>query len=213
MKPFYAFARAVTGLVLRLGGMKIEGRENIPADKAILIVCNHVSFGDPPALANVFPYQLTFIAKEEFSQSRFTRLLFGALGAVFLNKSESDLAAMRVVMRALGEGRAVAIFPEGKRNFDQVMSEFKPGASYISQRSQVRVLPVAVLNTGDFWHIWKRNLLVKIGRPIDPPPGNKPDKQLLEDYTILYQDKVAELLAAGRAELAATGRRMGVYKK
>lgn len=206
MKPLYAFARAVTGFFLRLGNMTVHGREHIPAAGPILIVCNHTSGGDPPALANTFPYPLTFIAKEGFAQKRLTRWLFGAMGAVFLKKSASDLAAMRAALSELKGNRAVAIFPEGRRNFDQKISEFKPGASYISQRSQVGVLPVAMVNTGDILRFWRRNILVVVGPVIEPPSSEHPNKNILADYTALYQQRVGELFSEGRAMLEAQGR-------
>ena len=208
MNRFYRFARAVEGTIYRLGGARIIGQENIPQDPSLLIICNHVSFGDPPALAMAFPRQITFIAKEGFAQNPLTRWLFSALGAVFLKKEESDLGAMRVTMNALRGGNVVAIFPEGMRRFNQELGEFKQGASYIAQRSHVRVLPVAVLNTGDIFRFWKRNVLVLIGEAIDPPQGEKPEKELLAKNTALYRERVAELVEQGKAQLAREGRQM-----
>ena len=208
MSGLYRFARALMRFCFRLGGARFIGSEHIPADKALLIICNHVSFGDPPAVAAAMPFPVTFIAKEEFARNPLTRRLFSALGAVFLKKDESDLGAMRVTMNELKLGRAVAIFPEGTRHFDQRLGEFKPGASYISQRAQVRVLPMAVLNTGDFFRIWKRNVLILIGEPIEPPQSEKPDKELLSTYTALYRERVSALVEQGMAQLAREGRPM-----
>ena len=62
----YPFAKFATGLMLKLGGMRIWGWENVPEDSSVIVIANHVSFGDPPALSQAFPYHLTYIAKEDF---------------------------------------------------------------------------------------------------------------------------------------------------
>lgn len=208
MTLLYQVGRALCGFVYHLGGVRMIGRENIPEDRALIIICNHVSYGDPPAVALVYPRPITFIAKEEFSRNSFTRRLFGACGAVFLKRGESDLGAMRVTINQLKQERAVAIFPEGRRNFDQRLSPFLPGASYISLRSQARVLPMAVINTGDFWRVWRRNILILVGQPIAPPPPGRPDKELLEEYTQRYQEAVTALFDQGLAQLKAEGKKM-----
>ena len=210
MKPLYFIGKISTSFVLWMGGIRILGRENIPKDKSLLVICNHVSMADPLALAMAFPYQLTFIAKEAFQKNWFTRWLLNGVGAVFLKKDESDLGAMRVAMKELKEGHAVGIFPEGHRSLDQRLCEFKSGAAYISYKSGVRVLPVALLNTGDFWRVWKRNIRVCIGEPLSAPDCDRPDKETLTAYSELYQGKVASLLADCHAAVKKDRKKMRV---
>ena len=51
-------------------------------------------------------------------------------------------------------------------------------------------------------------MLVLIGEAIDPPQGEKPDKELLAKNTALYRERVAELVEQGKAQLAREGRQM-----
>jgi len=209
MNGFYRLGYILTGAWLRLGGMKIIGKENIPQDKSLLIIANHTSFGDPVVLSNAFPYHITYIAKEEFLHNKFTKFLFGTvLGCTFLKKDEGDLGAMRVTMKALADGKAVGIFPEGKRNFDQELSEFKSGAAYIAFRAKAKVLPVAIINSGDFFRFWKRNIRVLIGTPIEMPEGQRPDKEMLLAYTQKYYQQIEDLLQQGKTMLAEQGKSM-----
>lgn len=209
MNGLYRFARALTGLLLRLGGFVVTGQEHIPENESVLILANHTSFGDPVALASAFPYQITFIAKEEFLKNWFTRTLFGkGLGCTFLKKDEGDLGAIRVSMQALKSNKSVGIFPEGKRNFDHQLGEFKAGATFIAARAKVRVLPVAILNGGDLFRIWKRNIRVLIGQPLEVPLMTRASKESMAQYTELCREKVAELLAEGQTLLAQQGRKM-----
>lgn len=209
MKPLYAFARALVTLIFRLGGVTVLGRKHIPRDEALMVICNHISLGDPPAVAMAYPGQLTFVAKEGFGKRIWSRWLFGALGAVFLDKNANDLAALRAALKELKAGRSVVIFPEGRRHFDQELGEFMPGAAYIALKSGVRVLPMAVVNTGNFWRIWKRNIVVAVGQPLALPAGGRTDKALLGQATAILRDSVAVLLAQAKATVEQKGQPIG----
>ena len=211
MSFMYKVAKILAPIPLKLGGIRIIGKENIPDDAALLVICNHISYGDPLAVGYALPREMTFIAKEDFSKNFFTRTLFSSLGAVFLKKDESDLTTMRIVLSELKKGNVVALFPEGRRNIDQQMSEFKDGASFIAHRAQVRVLPMAVINTGDYWRFWKRNIIVVIGEPIDTPTG-KMDKKIMSEQTKLYKQKVEELFDKGLNILKSENRPMRKVK-
>jgi len=208
MSWLYAVGKVLVASFLKIGGARYWGRENIPENEPVLVVCNHVSFGDPLALGVAFPTPIVFVAKEAFRHNFFAKLIFGALGAVFLNKGENDLTAMRKVINELRAGHTVGIFPEGTRHYDQKMGEFKFGASYIAARANVRVLPVSVINTGDFWRFWKRNIIVNIGKPLEIDRKRSTDREYLAEQTQLYREKVAELFEESRKALLAEGRKM-----
>jgi len=212
MKPLYAIGRALTTLIFRIGGARVIGREHIPKNEAVMIVCNHVSFADPPAVTMVYPGQLTYIAKEGFGKKAWTRWLFSALGAVFLNKDANDLTALRAVIKELKAGRSVVIYPEGGRHLDHELGEFMPGAAFIALKSGVRILPMALVNTGDFWRFWKRNIVVNIGEPLTLPAGQKTDKALLRQVTETLRDSVGVLLGQAKAKVESEGRKMRTYQ-
>ncbi len=190
MKPLYRFGKFLVSVCSLLAGWKIIGQENIPTEEAMLIVSNHSSYGDPPLLGLVFPYQICFVAKELFSKKFFTNKLFTALGVVFLNKDESDLTAMRTVIGVLKQNKAVAIFPEGHRNKDQRISEFKQGAAFIAYRAGVKIIPVAISNSCDFFRFWRHNIVVNVGEPIKMAIGNKASTEALAECSKYCQQKI-----------------------
>ncbi|MDO4582014.1 MAG: lysophospholipid acyltransferase family protein [Bacillota bacterium] len=203
---FQRFAVKLCGLVLKAGGLRVLGRENIPEEQAVLVIANHLSYGDPPVLAQAFDFDMAYIAKEEFAQTGWTRRLFGALGAVFLKSGESDLSALRTVIGLLRGGRGVMIFPEGRRVREAELAPFKQGASYIAHKTGVKVIPVALINTADFFRIWKRNIIVNVGQPIELDSTAKADPAKLAAYTALFERRVGELYAECKDILRAEGK-------
>jgi 1-acyl-sn-glycerol-3-phosphate acyltransferase len=91
-------------------------------------------------------------------------------------KSESgdgDTAAMKEIIRRLGEGNCVIIFPEGTRSEDGRMGEFKPGVALIIKRARCAVLPAAIEGCFDAWPRTRKRpklrgqrIAVKYGRAI-----------------------------------------------
>ena len=205
---FYMVAKFLTGIVLHLNGARVIGKENIPQDKSLVIISNHTSFGDPPAVSYAFDRPITYIAKEEFAKNIFTKLLFGAGGVIFLKAKDSELTAMRTAINTLKEGKTICIFPEGKRNFDQKMTEFKPGAAYIAYRAGVKVIPVAVINAGDYWRFWRRNIIINVGEPIILDKNTKLDQAYLDHYNEVFEQKVKELFAENKAIITKEGKKM-----
>ena len=72
MKLFYRLARAVMGGVFTLGGIRILGKENIPDDNGLLIISNHVSYADPPAVSWAYHvYRKRVVGSKFFSSTSF----------------------------------------------------------------------------------------------------------------------------------------------
>lgn len=189
----YPVGKWLCGLCLKLSGLQIIGKENVPQSQPVLVISNHLSFADPPILVQAFPYHLTFIAKEDFAKHAFTRILFSALGAVFLKREESDLSAMRTVLALLKQNRSAAIFPEGRRTFDQGLADFHPGAAFLAARSNTPVVPVALVNSGHFFKFWKRDIVLHVGETIDPQQLDLPLHEKIPVLNRLFQERVTAL--------------------
>lgn len=132
---------------------EVEGLEKIPSGSRFLIVGNHVSNLDPMGLyVALRKYDLTFVSK-------YDNLKMPLVGA-FLHKTyalpleKDDVRQnMKMIIRAseliANNEVSFGIYPEGHRNFDGVLTEFKAGSLKIAKKAQVPIVICTVQGAGD----------------------------------------------------------------
>lgn len=187
MKPwFYALARVVVGAVVRLlFRWEVTGREHVPRTGALVVYANHRSYWDPPFLGLALPRPVHFMAKEELFRIPVFAGLIRWLGAFPVRRGRADRASLRQALELLRAGRAVGVFPEGRRVRSEEEAEARAGVVLLAARAGAPVLPVAICGRP----VPFGRVRVRIGPPFD----------------------VREALPAGRAsgrELAAVANRV-----
>lgn len=162
-------------------GFRWVGAHNVPKSGPFLVVANHQSYLDPPAVAiAVAPRQVDFVARSGLFDQPGLGPLIASLHSIPLRQDTSDAAAMKEILRRLEQGRPVLMFPEGSRSYDGAMQPFKRGAAVVLKRSGCPVLPVGLDGLRDAWPRGKKPRLTgvraagAIGRPI-------PHAELLAD--------------------------------
>lgn len=167
----------VNGLFSALWGMKISGRENIPADGPLIVACNHVSIIDPPLMAvAVGAVRRPFgVGKKELFSKPVLGWWLRGTGSFPLDRSGNPLEAMRTALDKLAKGGCLAIYPEGTRVKPGETRAPKAGVSFLSYRAQAPVLPVRVLGTAQ-WP-WVFPLEARIGKPLPPPASEDRETQ------------------------------------
>lgn len=209
----YACVRDLTRLLyIILYRVRVRGHGNIPVSGPVLLVCNHQSNLDPPAVGcTVRSRHIEFLAKEELFHG-FLGWLISNLNSVPIRDEGSDTGAIKEILRRLGDGRAVLIFPEGTRSPDGAMHEFKRGVALLVKRARCPVLPMAVEGCYDAWPrgtSFPRLTGVRIGVSYGKPIAHE---ELMKDGADAALQRLAaeveKLRLAMRAELrAATGGR------
>ena len=159
--PFW-FIRPITWSLIRLlywftGGIRFEGRENVPRSGGVLITPNHISDSDPPTVAFALPRACWIMAKEELFDIRILGKLIVWLHGFPVKRYTADRAALRKAEELLKQGEAVVIFPEGKLSEDGAIQPLLPGALLIANRAEVPIVPTVLINT---------NLLVPYGQSV-----------------------------------------------
>ncbi len=187
-------------VVFFAGTLKITGQSHIPEQGPYIIVVNHMSKADPPLLyITIPPMRFRFFAGEKWE----SHFLFGPLmrmaGAIYINRGEVDRKALKTATDAIKAGSVFGLAPEGTRSRTGKLIRARDGAAYLATRTNIPVLPMAVVNTDIVGHNmsrFKRTALeVHVGKPIMMPDiGRRPRSSELAAYTHLIMVHIAAML-------------------
>ena len=167
-KTFYMKAHRILAPMIRFFfRIRAEGLENIPADTPIMFCSNHISARDPVMIAAACKRQITFLAKKELFSVPIIGALVKKLGAVKLNRSGSDVSAIRTSVEVLNNGGTLAIFPQGHRypGVHPATTNTKNGAALIAYRSGADVVPVCIKLKGFKYGLFRKKVII-FGKPI-----------------------------------------------
>ena len=167
---------------------KVSGDDNIPAQGAAVLTCNHVSFIDPLLLMAASPRPIYFVMDHRIFKMPVLGWLFRLARAIPIAPRDQDAAAydaaFEAAARVLRNGDLLAIFPEGGITRDGELQPFKGGIMKILENAErdglnVPVVPMALTNLwGSFFsrieqggamvRPFRRGLLSRVGLNAGP---------------------------------------------
>ena len=103
------------------------GTKMCPKDGGVLLVANHQSFLDPVLVAVHLSRPVSFLAKSELFENPYFGWFIRMLHAFPVRQGEGDIGAVKEIIRRLGEGHAVNIYPEGSRTETGEMARLEKG--------------------------------------------------------------------------------------
>lgn len=134
-----------------LSRMRVEGKEHIPADGAVIVAANHLSSMDAIIVPLAMGRPTTFLAKAEYFEGTGLK---GRLMAEFMDrvgtipvdraKGRAALLSLDAAQQALDDGRAFAMHPEGTRSPDGRLYRGKTGVARLSLVTGAPVLPCGI---------------------------------------------------------------------
>ena len=161
---FYRAQRGWARGLFRLCGIELDvaGCEHMSRDAAYVVVCNHSSYMDIPALFGSLPTLPQFMAKRELSRIPFLGAALRAGRHLLVDRGNhaSAKSSLERASEQLKPGAAILIFPEGTRGNGSQLGSFKTGAFRLAKLAHAAILPVGISGT--------HQVLPKHGRIITP---------------------------------------------
>ena len=206
---FYAAMKVLAVALMRLMfRLESVGSENIPERGPVLVVANHSSVLDPPLVGGASGRQLTYLAKAELFEIPLFSALIHALNARPIRREGADPSALRTARRALDEGGALLVFPEGTRGEEGDIRPAKPGAGLLAVSSGAAVVPVYISGSGRAWPRGRRlprpaKVTVTFGKPLRFEAERGADRKA--QYEIASREMMDAISRLRNGIIAGTG--------
>jgi 1-acyl-sn-glycerol-3-phosphate acyltransferase len=165
MTPFYGFFHHLAASIYSMWFRgDVVGTENFPTDGPFLIASNHASHLDPPIVGSHVPRQMRFFARKSLWNNRVFAWWLNKVETIPVERDSGDVGAIKRVLQALKENRAVVLFPEGTRSQDGQLQKAKAGVGLMACKTGVPVVPCRVY--GSFGAFGKGSVIPRLGTPI-----------------------------------------------
>jgi 1-acyl-sn-glycerol-3-phosphate acyltransferase len=199
----YSLLKAINSFVLRLVlRLELKGMNNLPRSGSYIAASNHLGVLDALLVYHILDRRdVILMIAEKYQKYALVRWLVREVNAIWLDRFNADVRALRVVMRRLQEGSVLVIAPEGTRSPTGALIEARPGGSYLAAKAGVPLVPVAVTGSEDanvkskLLRFRRAHVIVRVGKPFILPPLEKGDRDLaLERYTNEIMCQIAVLM-------------------
>ena len=153
------------------------GLENLPAypEQPAIIIANHTSAIDIAVidmLLNTYPH--VWMVKEEYGKMPIFGRLVRAMHVVVHRESprKAVQALINAIARVQDHSRHLVIFPEGTRQANGKLSEFKEGFALTAEKLRRPIIPIALAGLHEAFpkgriicHSFNHQIAVHIGKP------------------------------------------------
>ena len=152
----------------------ISGLENLKPDKKYNFMSNHQSALDIVLGVACIPCKIVFLAKKELFKIPIFGWAMQAAGMIKIDRQNSERARKSVdeaVNVLIHSSFSTLIYPEGTRSETGDLLPFKKGGFILAIRSQLPIVPITIIGTGDVlpkrsFTFNKGQIKVIIGKPI-----------------------------------------------
>ncbi|MBN2394313.1 MAG: 1-acyl-sn-glycerol-3-phosphate acyltransferase [Anaerolineae bacterium] len=191
--------RQVIGAIFRLlTRLEVKGAENIPEEGGCLLVINHISRLDTPALLVTATRRIYPLAADKYKNFPVFNRLLNISEAIWINRTEFDREALLKSIAVLKRGDVLGIAPEGTRSPSGALQKAKSGVAFLAARTGVPVIPVGITGTNtmvqDFSRLRRMQICVTYGEAFYLPKYGKLTADELDATTDLIMGRLAALL-------------------
>jgi len=144
------------------------------AGAAYVVMTNHQSLLDIPAVVSTFPGRVRMVGKRELSKVPVWGKAMKAGGIVFVDRDnrEQSIAALELAKAQLQQGTSIWIAPEGTRGPPGELLPLKKGGFHVATQLGVPIAPAWITGTADiiapdsFGVLLHGTVTVRYGAPI-----------------------------------------------
>ena len=156
-------ARVAASLTIRAAlrayhRLSIVGRENLPTDRAFVLVANHASHLDTACILSALPlrklHHVFPVAAQDYFFGNALRLMAAVVvsNALPFDRNGHIRASLRLCRELLAHpGNIMVIFPEGTRSLTGRIGDFKPGVGLLLAGTDVPVVPCYLSGAFEAW--------------------------------------------------------------
>jgi 1-acyl-sn-glycerol-3-phosphate acyltransferase len=125
---------------------RVFGAENLPEKQGYILMANHESNYDGPAIIVGLPVPAYFVIKKELSKIPVWGWTARQAGSIIVDRQQSNVArqALSDASVRVMSGSNVIIFPEGTRGDGAEMQPFKRGGFHLALEAQADIVPVYI---------------------------------------------------------------------
>lgn len=176
---------------------KIDGIENIPKDRAGVILSKHQSTWETFMIPNIF-HEPAIILKRELLWVPFFGWGLATVDPIAINRSKTSSAMEQIIKKGkkcLEAGRWILIFPEGTRIAFGKVGHYRLGGARLAISTESPIIPIAH-NAGKFWQ--KRKFIKQPGTihmvigPLMESKG-KTAEQLTEEAKTWIEETIKQI--------------------
>ena len=138
------------GLVSLAPGCRVQvfGREQIPQGRPVILMADHQSYVDVPALY-FLRWQFKWMADADLFRVPFFGWAMGMAGYIPVQRGnpEAGLRSLEQAKQWLSRGISIFVFPEGTRSHTGVFSRFQTGGFRLAVTTGTPIVPVVLVGT------------------------------------------------------------------
>lgn len=135
--------RVIRTLRRTLSRAEVSGLEHVPASGPVLVCFNHLSILDGPMVVSCMNREVELVGPGDFPMTPVEEVVVRAYDVTRINRGRADRASLRTMLAHLKAGRVLAMAPDGG-TWEKPITDIKTGAAYLSQATQVPIIPVGL---------------------------------------------------------------------
>ncbi len=144
----YKACYGIFQIMARFFGMRVYGGVGTAVARGTIIVCNHVSWYDPPLSgAWLMRYPVHTLAKAELFKPAFCNWFLRSIDGIPIQRKGYDHNAFNEAHQALGRGANLFLFPEGTRRAIGHPGPVKSGIGILAQETGADIQPMFIRGT------------------------------------------------------------------